>query len=384
MKERIRELALSLGFNRLVVASPAPMPEALDTYSAWLERGFSADMEYLKRDPQRRVTPSMTFAPARSILIVSVNYYNSPPPPPENMVWGRVAGYAVGLDYHNVLRAKLRDLFALIEKEVGHPLSRRAVTDDAALFEQALAARHGLGFVGKHTLIIGPKLSGSYNLIGELFLDLDLEPDEPYVGTCGDCFRCGKACPTGAIVPATEGSGYVVDANACLSYLTIENKGGIAPAMRAGLGDWVFGCDICQDVCPYNSKPVASPWPEFKPERGAGHYLDLLGLFDAVSEEEFRARFLNSPLRRPRLRGLRRNALVVLGNKLRDGKVELAYLRHRLAAYLESEEDEMLLEHAAWALCQGRDKPTALLESFLPRIKSTGLRQAVVGYLEGE
>ncbi len=174
------------------------MPEALDTYSAWLERGFSADMEYLKRDPQRRVTPSMTFAPARSILIVSVNYYNSPPPPPENMVWGRVAGYAVGLDYHNVLRAKLRDLFALIEKEVGHPLSRRAVTDDAALFEQALAARHGLGFVGKHTLIIGPKLSGSYNLIGELFLDLELEPDEPYVGTCGACFRCGTACPTGA------------------------------------------------------------------------------------------------------------------------------------------------------------------------------------------
>ena len=120
------------------------MPEALDTYSAWLERGFSADMEYLKRDPQRRVTPSMTFAPARSILIVSVNYYNSPPPPPENMVWGRVAGYAVGLDYHNVLRAKLRDLFALIEKEVGHPLSRRAVTDDAALFEQALAAHERL------------------------------------------------------------------------------------------------------------------------------------------------------------------------------------------------------------------------------------------------
>lgn len=360
------------------------MPEALDIYSAWLERGFSADMEYLKRDPQRRVTPLMTFAPARSILIVSVNYYNIPPPPPENMVWGRVAGYAVGLDYHNVLRAKLRELFALIEKEVGRPLSRRAVTDDAALFEQALAARHGLGFVGKHTLIIGPKLSGSYNLIGELFLDLELEPDEPYVGTCGDCFRCGKACPTGAIVPATESSGYVVDANACISYLTIENKGGIAPAMRAGLGDWVFGCDICQDVCPYNSKPVASPWPEFKPERGAGHYLDLLALFDVVSEEEFRARFLNSPLRRPKLRGLRRNALVVLGNKLRGGKVELAYLRHRLAAYLEREEDEMLLEHAAWALCQGRDKPVTLVESFLPRIKSTGLRQAVVGYLEGE
>ena len=381
MKERIRELALSLGFNRLVVASPAPVPEALDAYSAWLERGFSAGMEYLKRDPQRRVTPLMTFAAARSILIVSVNYYNSPPPPPENMIWGRVAAYAVGLDYHNVLRAKLRELADLIEKEVGRPLLRRAVTDDAALFEQALAARHGLGFVGKHTLIIGPKLSGSYNLIGELFLDLELEPDEPYVGTCGACFRCGTACPTGAIVPATEGSGYVVDANACISYLTIENKGGIAQAMRAGLGDWVFGCDICQDVCPYNGKPLESPWPELKPERGAGHYLDLLSLFDAVSEEEFRARFLSSPLRRPKLRGLRRNALVVLGNKLRADKVEAAYLRHRLSAYLESEEDEMLLEHAAWALCQGRHKPEALVESLLPRIKSPQLRQTVVSYL---
>lgn len=392
-KQRIVELGQSLGFNRLVIASPEPLSQgSLDFYEGWLERGYSAGMDYLQRDPRRRTEPLQTFPQARSIVVASVSYFTEVPEPPADIVWGRVAGYAVGLDYHNVLRARLRQLSDLIDKELGRTVLRRAVTDDAALYEQALAERHGLGFVGKNTLVIGPKLSGTYNLIGELFLDLELEPDEPYRGTCGNCFRCGTACPTEAIVPAgidlTAGANlsavpnlsaganlspnnnrnkaFVVDANRCISYLTIENKGGIDLALREKLGDWVFGCDICQEVCPYNSKPPLTPWPEFHPERGAGHYLDLLGILNTSSQDEFRARFIDSPVRRPKLRGLQRNSLVVLGNKLRrleslNGKVP-GDSREQAASndperiiggvldFLEVSQDEMLVEHARWAI----------------------------------
>lgn len=390
-KQRIVELGQTLGFNRLVIASPAPLSQgSLDFYEDWLERGYSAGMDYLQRDPRRRTEPLQTFPQARSIVVASVSYYTEVPEPPGDIVWGRVAGYAVGLDYHNVLRARLRQLSDLIDKELGRTVLRRAVTDDAALYEQALAERHGLGFVGKNTLVIGPKLSGTYNLIGELFLDLELEPDEPYQGTCGNCFRCGTACPTEAIVPAStnlaasamglaasavdlaasttknNNQAFVVDANRCISYLTIENKGGIDLALREKVGDWVFGCDICQEVCPYNSKPPLTPWPEFYPERGAGHYLDLLGILNTSSQEEFRARFIASPVRRPKLRGLQRNSLVVLGNKLRlqerfsdkapgDSKMQTASndperIIGGVLDFLAASEDEMLVEHARWAL----------------------------------
>jgi epoxyqueuosine reductase len=245
----------------------------------------------------------------------------------------------VGLDYHAVLRAKLRELKGRVETLIGRPLVGKAYTDDVALYEQAYANRSGLGFAGRHTLIIGPKLMGSYNFVAELFTDLELEPDEPYVGTCGECFRCGAACPTKAIVePGT------IDANRCISYLTIENKEGIPLELRPMLGDWVFGCDVCQDVCPYNQRPAVTPWTEFHPESGAGHHLDLLDLLKIKTEEEFRARFERSPLRRPKRRGLLRNALVVLGNKR---PAEAADAIHRFS---REETDPMLVEHAQWAL----------------------------------
>lgn len=376
-KQRIIELGQSLGFNRLVIASPAPLSQdSLGFYEDWLERGYSAGMDYLKRDPRRRTEPLQTFSQARSIVVASVSYFTEVPEPPADLVWGRVAGYAVGLDYHNVLRARLRQLSDLIDKELGRTVLRRAVTDDAALYEQALAERHGLGFVGKNTLVIGPKLSGTYNLIGELFLDLELEPDEPYLGTCGSCFRCGTACPTEAIVPVSMDlaasttkvckQAFVVDASRCISYLTIENKEGIDLALREKLGNWVFGCDICQEVCPYNSRPPLTPWPEFHPERGAGHYLDLLGILKTNSQEEFRARFIDSPVRRPKLRGLQRNSLVVVGNKLRRlqggtdktqgdiAKQAASNDPDRIIGgvldFLAVNQDEMLVEHARWAI----------------------------------
>jgi epoxyqueuosine reductase len=187
--------------------------------------------------------------------------------------------------------------------------------------------------------------------VAELFSDLELDCDEPYRGTCGECVRCSQACPTAAIV--APGS---LDANRCISYLTIENKSGIPFELRSQMHDWVFGCDVCQEVCPYNQSPPPTPWKEFRPESGVGHYLDLLALLQVESEGEFQKRFGETPLRRPKRRGLLRNALVVLGNQLAQYELnDPARVRQTgeaLAVFHDKESDEMLREHASWALSQ--------------------------------
>ncbi len=212
LKQTIVDIGLNLGFHNIVIGSLDPMTQAGETYTNWLDKGYAASMEYLKRDPQRRIEPAKTLSGSRSVIVASVSYYSDLADPPP-AVAGRVARYAVGLDYHPTIRAKLRQYAALIEKEIGRPLVSKPYTDDVALYEQALAARHGLGFVGKNSLILGPKLSGSYNFIAELFVDLELEADIVYQGTCGKCFRCGEKCPTLAIK-----DGALVDSNLCISF----------------------------------------------------------------------------------------------------------------------------------------------------------------------
>lgn len=347
-KQKILDLAHTFGFQRAVIASLEPMHETAIRYQSWVDRGFAAGMNYLKRDPKARNTPELLVPQAQSAIVVSVCYY-TPPPPLPGPYFGRVASYAVGLDYHAVLRKKLRDLKAAIESELGQPLIGKAFTDDVQLHERGLAARHGLGFAGRNTLIIGPKLMGSYNFIGELLTDLPLEPDERYVGTCGKCFRCGDQCPTDAILP--EGQ---LDANLCISYLTIENKDGIPLELRPKLGNWVFGCDVCQLVCPYNQRPPETPWAEFRPEAGAGHHLDLLGLLAIRNDEQFLERFEQTALRRPKRRGLLRNALVVIGNSLRSEQSSPTKQKvvRKLNDFIKSECDPLLIEHADWAIAQ--------------------------------
>lgn len=348
-REIILKTARSLGFERTVIASLSPMDAELRHYEAWLERGYAASMEYLKRQPHFRTSPQLLFPGSKSAIIVSVSYYTERPPEPP-FAFGRVARYAVGQDYHAVLRAKLRELRGRVEEELGQPICGKAYTDDVALYEQAFAARHGVGFSGKNTMIIGPKLSGSYYFLAELFTDLELDADEPYEGTCGECFRCASACPTGAIVAPG-----VLDANRCISFLTIENKDGIPRDLRKQMGDWIFGCDVCQEVCPYNQRPPETPWHEFRPENGAGHYIDLLGLLQIRHEAEFRERFGVTPLRRPKRRGLLRNALVVLGNHLArasNAVLDPDRIIDCVLKFAEDESDDMLREHAAWALSQ--------------------------------
>ena len=252
----------------------------------------------------------------------------------------------------------MRELRDELASQLSLTVTGKSHTDSVALYEQGLSSRHGLGFAGKNTLIIGPKLSGTYNFIGELFLDIELEADGPYEGTCGNCFRCGTACPTDAIVEP----GFV-DANRCISYLTIENRGSIARELRPRMGDWVFGCDICQEVCPYNQRPPQTPWNEFRPESGAGHYLDLRGMLAIRSHDDFHARFGHTPLRRPKRVGILRNALVVLGNQVREcvNKIDakssdlLGDVLEELVEFCRIEEDPMLREHASWAISQANN-----------------------------
>ncbi len=355
LKNRIKEIASSLGFQGTVIGALQPMTVERVHYVDWLERGYAAGMEYMKRNPEFRTSPAGLYSGSRSAIIVSISYYTEKPPPPGRF-FGKVARYAVGLDYHAVIRRKLRELRDALQKELGLTVTGKPFTDDVALYEQGFAARHGLGFAGKNTLIIGPKLAGSYNFVGELFVDVEIEADGPYQGTCGNCFRCGAACPTNAIVEP----GYV-NANLCISYLTIENKGGIPRELRSQLGDWVFGCDICQEVCPYNQRPPQTPWHEFHPENGAGHYLDLRALLKVSTQDEFFQKFSHTPLRRPKRRGLLRNTLAVLGNQIRaatgdvteEDRNTLTSLLDELHMFALSEEDPMLREHAAWALGQG-------------------------------
>ena len=382
LKEEIKRIASELGFQRTVIASLQPMEAERAEYERWLALGYAAGMEYLKRNPHFRTSPQLLYPEGRSAIVVSVSYYTEVPEPPPGF-FGKVARYAVGLDYHVVIRAKLRELNARIEKVAGRKILAKAYTDDVSLLEQGLAARHGLGFAGRHTLIIGPQMMGTYNFVAELITELELDADEPYHGTCGKCFRCGEGCPTDAIE-----YGVGVNANKCISYLTIENKDGIPLELRKQLGLWVFGCDVCQDVCPYNQRPSVSPWEEFSPQRGAGHHLDLLSVLDIESQAAFHERFVHTPLQRPKLRGMTRNVLTVIGNMLAGlqaqslGDAQRAYAVERVFRFLETQDDAMLREHAYWALAQCEDVDTReRLKQSIDREKDRSLLDLICDYI---
>ncbi len=251
LKAAVIETAQSMGFQRIVIGGLQPMTEELAEFQLWLSKGYQASMVWLARNPQVRTSPQLLYPNAKSAIIVSASYFTEVPDDP-GLQFGRVARYAVGLDYHDVLTVKLNELKERLEKVIGRPLIGRAFTDDVELYEQAFADKYGLGFTGKNTLIIGPKMMGSYNFVAELFTDCELEPDEPYIGTCGKCFRCGDICPTDAIVEAG-----VLDANLCISFLTIESKGGIPISLRSKMGEWVFGCDLCQEVSSLQSETTS-------------------------------------------------------------------------------------------------------------------------------
>lgn len=331
--ERIKAEAYALGFDLAGIASLGPM-ETAAAYSRWVAAGRAGEMAYLRRGEAARRDSRFPFAGARSAIVVALDYGGREPA-------GPVARYARGDDYHDVMTARLRDLHRWLVGMCGGAIAGKPYVDTGPVLERELARRAGLGWFGKNTNLINPK-RGSFFLLGALFVDLELPADPPFVTDhCGTCRRCLDACPTQAIVE--EG---VVDARRCVSYLTIELRGVIPEALREPMGDLLFGCDVCQDVCPWNEKFAGALSVEsFRPRNTLGGKdgptlaREILGM----SPDDYLAAFRGSPLKRPKRRGLQRNAAVVLGNAGTPDDAEL------LAAALDSDE-ALVRAHAAWAL----------------------------------
>lgn len=304
LEDRIRAQGYGLGFDLVGIATLGEMDTA-PYFDRWLDRGFAGDMHYLPKWQSKRHDSRLPYEGVRSAIVVAMNYGGTEPP-------GPVARYARGDDYHDVMDARLRELHGWIAADAGRDVRGRAYVDTGPLLERDLARRAGLGWFGKNTNLINPKL-GSFFFLGALLVDLELAPSEPFATDhCGTCTRCIEACPTGAIVEPR-----VLDATRCISYLTIENKGEIPLEFRAPIGELIYGCDICQEVCPWNESFAQElREPAFRPRaaiagRDAGK---LAREIIAMTQEEFSAAFRKSPMKRAKLAGLKRNAGVVLGN----------------------------------------------------------------------
>lgn len=334
--------ARGLGFHAVGIA-PALPARRFRAYEEWLERGMHGEMAYLAEPAQKvaRADVTMLLAEARSVVVVGLAYEAGVVP--AERLRGQVARYARNRDYHSIIKARLRQLADRLSETVGRPVASRPCVDTAPVLERELAERAGLGFVGKNTLLIAPGL-GSYLLLGEIILDVELEPtarEEPR-SRCGACTACLDACPTGAFVGP-----HVLDARRCISYLTIEHRGPIPRELRPALGTRIFGCDVCQEVCPFNAAAPSRTAPDpglalttRAAERSAPDLLRTLGLGAAQMRQLVRG----TPLRRAGREGLLRNVCVALGNAGDPTAIPA------LARALASDRSALVRGHAAWAL----------------------------------
>ncbi|HET9588583.1 MAG TPA: tRNA epoxyqueuosine(34) reductase QueG, partial [Anaerolineales bacterium] len=349
LKEKIKVKSRQLGFILAGVTTPEPPPH-YSTFENWLAQNHHGTMEYLatERSRLRRADPRQILPECKSILVLATPY--SPPSPTRAAKspkgepsdsgdeagrgnGGEVASYAWGEDYHDVLPARMKELVQFIEEQVGGPVKNRWYTDTGPILERDLAQRAGIGWIGKNTCLIHPK-HGSYFLLSEILLDLVIEPDPPFVTDhCGTCTRCIEACPTDCILPDRT-----IDARRCISYLTIELKDGIPEELREKVGGWVFGCDICQMVCPWNRFAE-----EGDPAFGFQEPLRPLTEELRISTQEFNQRFKRSPIKRAKRRGYLRNIAVALGN---TGDMHALPVLNRA---LEDPEP-LVREHAKWAI----------------------------------
>ena len=334
----LEERARAAGFDLVGVTRAEPLREGGERLRAWQEAGMAAEMGFMHRPVELLANPKKLQKSAKSVVSLGVSYY--PGEHPENDGGGgRVARYAWGRDYHEVIKGRLFRLREELEEALGTRIKARGFTDAVPMLERSAAQRAGLGFFGRNSCLIDGGI-GSYFFLADLIVDLELEPDEPGSGTCGRCTRCMDRCPTGAI----KAPG-VVDARLCISYLTIENPGEIPRELRGSVGDWAFGCDVCQEVCPYNkAKRTRSRWPEFSAESGAGPYLEIEEVLGIRTEEEFEGRFAGTPLTRPGRAGLLRNCCVAAGNLRLESAVPV------LEDCLRDDPSALVRGHAAWAL----------------------------------
>ncbi len=337
LEEQVKGWTRELGFDLVGIASADKFD---DHESITLERMDDGLMDGLPWFTPSRVrrgcTPDELLPGAKSIITVGLSYYVDQPLDASTTPAGKVARYAWGDDYHKVMKRKLKLLAEKLSAELDAGAHSRWYVDDGPMLDRAAAARAGIGWFGKSTNLL-TRTHGSWVFLGQLVTDVKLAPDEPLKKTCGSCVRCIDVCPTGAIIAPN-----VLDNRRCISYLTIENRGAIPRDLRPLVGDWVFGCDLCQDVCPVNFKAAHSGEEAFRAVRF--DMLDLAQMLE-LTDEQFRERFRNSPIKRATRTGMQRNVCVALGNSGDPGAVA------SLAKAL-TEGDTLVRGHAAWALGQ--------------------------------
>jgi len=343
LTSEVKACAHHLGFQLVGITSPQP-PIHMDVYERWLGAGRHGTMEYLatERARQLRAAPALILPDCRSILVVGMRY---PPTDLQSISLGKsqqnnghIAAYACAKDYHKFIPEKLNLLVGFIEEQVGHPVQHRLYTDTGPLLEREMAQRAGLGWIGKNTCLINPSY-GSYFLLAEILLGVELEPDLAWDNDrCGTCSRCIQACPTGCILPDRT-----LDARRCISYLTIELKGRIPVELRPFLGKWSFGCDLCQQVCPWNQRFASLEGDFILQQRSEFLSLDLTKEIH-LTPQAFHSKFDDTPVKRAKRRGYLRNIAVNLGNTGDLGVVP------DLVDCLGGDPEPLVRGHAAWAL----------------------------------
>ncbi len=350
LANEMKQEALRLGFNLVGITTPDP-PANFAIYESWLSQGHHAEMGYMssERARLRRSDPRLILPECQAIIALAINYL------PKTTIINReasefqIAAYALGDDYHNVLIKRMKRIVEFIQDRVGREVHYKMYTDTGPLLERELAQRAGLGWIGKNSCLIHPR-SGSFFLLGEILLDIPLPPDEPFShDRCGTCTRCIDACPTQCILPNRT-----VDSRKCISYWTIEAKNAIPAELRPLHADWIFGCDICQQVCPYNNtfaKPSEAPAFQLRSSLETATLDYILNL----DPHNWRRDFISSPLLRSKRRGLLRNAAVVAGNTS-----DRRYVT-RLISLLEQDPEPLVRAHTAWAL--GRIRSSKALDS---------------------
>lgn len=328
----IKDKASELGFELTGIAPITAFPET-NFYQKWIERGFAGEMKYLERQTEAKMNPESILTGAKSIIVCAMNYHtnNKQTQSLPGNAW--ISRYAWGDDYHLVLGEKLKKLASWLHHSTG--ASAKAYVDTGPLLERVHAKYAGIGWFGKNTCIINEKL-GSWFFLGCILTDLETDYDVPPPDRCGSCTRCIDACPTDALLEP-----YVLDSNRCISYLTIELRGEIPENLREGMGQHLFGCDICQDVCPWNRRAPVSTEPAFEPRQDLFHPA-LEHLLD-LDENEWKKLIRKTALKRARVVGLMRNLMVVVGNS------GLQHFRHKIKEFT-SHSDKQVRSHARWAL----------------------------------
>ena len=337
LTQQIQTRANKLGFE-LVGITPAAHSETIARYRQWIENGYAGKMHYLEKHLSLKTDVRQLLAEAKSVISLAMNYYTFDPPKAlaENPGRGQISRYAWGDDYHELIRKRLLELVEFIKQTAENELKTRVCVDTAPVIEREYAQKAGIGWIGKNTNLIHWR-SGSWYFLSEILVSIALESETPPLrGSCGTCTRCIDECPTDAIVEPN-----LLDSRLCISYLTIELRESIPKQLRPKMGNLIFGCDICQEVCPWNSKAGPTTEPAFHPREGnlAPKLLSLINM----TQQEFSRRFKGSPIKRAKRRGFLRNVLVAIGNWGEQRAVP------SLKGALK-DDDPLIRSHAAWAL----------------------------------